>query len=90
MVDKNYTKKLATICFSTRHGDATKVAEKTGFSVAFCSSVLRGHFINEQIIDAAYALCKGRAKNLDLINKMKGVKGVKEKFFNLDSIVLQD
>jgi|688.fasta_scaffold956230_2 hypothetical protein len=90
MKNQTYTQKLASVCFRTRHGDATRVAEKTGFSVAFVSEVLRGNFVNEKIMDAAYDLCKDRTKNLDIINKMKAVKGVKDKFFTLEAIAVQN
>ena len=90
MKELTYTQKLASVCFRTRHGDATKVAAKTGFSVAFVSEVLRGNFVNDKIMDAAYDLCKERTKNLDIINKMKAVKGVKDKFFTLEAIAVQN
>ena len=55
--------KIASINSRRRTGDVTRVSERTGYSTAHVSDVLNGHYVNEQIINSAYDMTRGRIQN---------------------------
>ena len=55
--------KMTVIASRQRRGDVTKVSDNTGYSVSYCSRVMRGIRNNEAILSAAYRLTRRRVKN---------------------------
>ena len=55
-----YSQKLASINRRLRNGDVTEIASRSGYSVPYTSQVLNGQFVNEGIVDTAYAVTMGR------------------------------
>lgn len=58
--------KMTIIASRQRRGDVTKVADNTGYSVSYCSRVMRGIRNNSIILSEAYRLTRRRLKNSDL------------------------
>lgn len=56
--------KIVAFTEARRHGDITRVAKETGFSVSYANKVLRGTRTNEAIVNKAYRLVKDRQTNL--------------------------
>ena len=61
--------KLAQINRRLRRGDVRKIAEKTGFTEGFVSTVLSGMNPNERIINVAYNMLRGRKTNEQMMKK---------------------
>lgn len=61
--------KLAQINRRLRRGDVRKVAEKTGFTEGFVSTVLSGCQPNERVINVAYNMVRGRKTNEQMMKK---------------------
>lgn len=71
--------KLVSINRRLRRGDVTIVAEKTGFTVGFVSSVLAGTFPNEKIVNYAFNRFRGRKENQHYLHDMGSAKPRKRK-----------
>ena len=56
--------KIVAFTEAKRHGDLTKIATETGFSVSYVNNVLRGVRNNDSIVNKAYRLVKDRQTNL--------------------------
>ena len=63
------TAKIAQINRRLRRGDVRKVAEKTGFTEGFVSTVLSGMFPNERIVNCAFNMVRGRKTNEQMMKK---------------------
>lgn len=63
------TAKIAQINRRLRRGDVRKVAEKTGFTEGFVSTVISGMFPNERIVNCAYNMVRGRKTNEQMMKK---------------------
>ncbi len=63
------TAKIAQINRRLRRGDVRKVAEKTGFTEGFVSTVLGGMFPNERIVNFAFNMVRGRKTNEAMMKK---------------------
>ena len=63
------TAKIAQINRRLRRGDVRKVAEKTGFTEGFVSTVISGMFPNERIINFAFNMVRGRKTNEQMMKK---------------------
>lgn len=63
------TAKIAQINRRLRRGDVRKVADKTGLSEGFVSTVLSGMFPNERIVNCAYNMVRGRKTNEQMMKK---------------------
>lgn len=63
------TAKIAQINRRLRRGDVRKVAEKTGFTEGFVSTVLAGMFPNERIVNFAFNMVRGRKTNEQMMKK---------------------
>jgi hypothetical protein len=65
----NRTAKLAFYKARKRTGDATRVAEETGYSVSHVSNVTKGRRrVNNTVANAMYMLTRRRVKNSELAN----------------------
>lgn len=71
--------KLVSINRRLRRGDVTVVAEKTGFTVGFVSSVLAGTFPNEKIVNYAFNRFRGRKENQSYLQDNRSAKPRKRK-----------
>lgn len=71
--------KLVSINRRLRRGDITVVAEKTGFTVGFVSSVLAGTFPNEKIVNYAFNRFRGRKENQSYLQDNRSAKPRKRK-----------
>jgi hypothetical protein len=63
------TAKIAQINRRLRRGDVRKVAEKTGFTEGFVSTVIAGMFPNERIVNCAFNMLRGRKTNEQMMKK---------------------
>jgi hypothetical protein len=63
------TAKIAQINRRLRRGDVRKVAEKTGFTEGFVSTVISGMFPNERIVNCAFNMVRGRKTNEQMMKK---------------------
>jgi hypothetical protein len=61
--------KLAQINRRLRRGDIRKVAQKTGFTEGFVSSVISGISPNERVINVAFNMLRGRKTNEQMMRK---------------------
>ena len=61
------TAKIAIINSRKRTGDATIVAERTGYSPNYVSEVLAGLYENKRVVNKAYDRARGRKQNMHLI-----------------------
>jgi hypothetical protein len=81
--------KLVHINRRLRRGDITLVAQKTGYTVGFVSSVLAGTFPNEKIVNWTFNRLRGRKENSHYLDS-KLAKGKKRKkksvTLNLDAL----
>jgi hypothetical protein len=72
--------KLVHINRRLRRGDVTMVAQKTGYTVGFVSSVLAGTFPNEKIVNWTFNRLRGRKENSHYLDsKVIKVKKKKKK-----------
>ena len=58
-----YIQKAARVNRKLRTGDITRVAEATGYSVTHVSDVVSGRRLNDQILNKAYDMTRGRISN---------------------------
>jgi len=67
-----YIQKAARVNRKLRTGDITRVAEATGYSTTHVSDVVSGKNFNDQIMNKAYDMTRGRISNavrLDTANQ---------------------
>jgi hypothetical protein len=58
-----YIQKAARVNRKLRTGDITRVAEATGFSTTHVSDVVSGKYFNDEILNKAYDMTRGRMSN---------------------------
>lgn len=63
------TAKLVQINRRIRRGDIRKIAQKTGFTEGFVSTVINGLYPNERIINVAFGMLRGRKTNEYMMKK---------------------
>jgi len=56
--------KIVAFTESKQHGDQTRIAAETGYSVKHVNNVLRGRRNNTAIVNKAYRLVRSRTTNL--------------------------
>ena len=63
------TAKLVQINRRIRRGDIRKIAQKTGFTEGFVSTVINGLYPNERIVNVAFGMVRGRKTNEYMMKK---------------------
>lgn len=65
-----YIQKAALVNRKLRAGDITRIAENTGYSNTHVSDVISGKYFNDQLLNAAYDMTRGRVSNVKKINDL--------------------
>jgi hypothetical protein len=66
----SYIQKAALVNRKLRTGDISRLAENTGYSITHVSDVISGKYFNDQLLNAAYDMTRGRVSNAQKINDL--------------------
>lgn len=67
-----YIQKATRVNRKLRTGDITRVAEATGYSATHVSDVVSGKNFNDQIMNKAYDMTRGRISNAKRLDTVLG------------------